>query len=370
MCTPFCEGSLKRRHEAHLPETVGGPEHPHGRTGAPFWAAWLCVALSGTSLAQDLPSPGVVPADRRLEEGWRRIDLGDFVGARLIAAEAERVDPEAAPDAHYLTGVAWELERDHGRAIATFRDVVTQFPGHARARDAQFRLAVTWADRGRPDRALEELRAVGSRHAIRAEDTSGNDLLKIELCRATWIYASGHEVRGERLIARALAKAEPTQLTWFTAGAHAAILTHELEISEGIEFAVSDHLIPEQVADRGAHVERARAELDAIIALNEPWYVLEALDHFGASYVDLADDLLDAPRATGLDEVSEAILNATIESRATDQLVKAQQYYQLGVDLALRIHWIGPETAKLQEAAEAVGARVEALDADAAEPPG
>ncbi len=331
----------------------------------------LAAALIGPAArAEDVPSPSAVPADRRLEEGWRRIDLGDFVGARLVATEAERVDPEAAPDARYLTGVAWELERDHGRAIAIFRDVVTQFPDHPRARDAQFRLAMTWADRDRPDQALKELRALGPRRAIRAQDTSGNDLLKIDLCHATWIYASGHEGRGERLIARALQRAAPTQLTWFTAGAHAAILTHELDVSEDIEFAVSDRLIPEQVADRGAHVERARAELDAIIALNEPWYVLEALDHFGDSYVDLADDLLNAPRATGLDEVSQAILNATIESRATDQLVKAQQYYQLGVDLALRIHWIGPETAQLQEAAAAVGARVEALDADATDPPG
>ena len=52
--------------------------------------SWLLTA----ALAQD-------SARARLDEGWRRVELGDLVGARLIADEAAQLDPalQAGPAA-------------------------------------------------------------------------------------------------------------------------------------------------------------------------------------------------------------------------------------------------------------------------------
>jgi hypothetical protein len=376
VCRPFCKGSLKRRHEAHLPETVGGPATPHDRsgTGIRSWSGCrlllALLACARPAFAQDgcdCPAdvePIGVSAEARADEAWRRVEIGDWVGARLMAAEAMRAEPDLEPEALYITAVSWELDRRHDDAIAVFDDLIDRFPDHVRAVDAQFRRALTLADAGRPDEALRALRGLGTASKLRRTGADDEDLRKVELVRATWIYDSGRRRSGLRRITRALDGVEPSELTWFQGAAHAAVLRHELLSSQALDFNVPDSQVRERLDARGAHVDLARARLDALIRLNEPWYILEALRQFGESFEDLADDLLAAPRPAGMSRTAAAIFDATVSSRAVDQLVKAQQYHALGLDFALQVRWIGPETQALRATSDRLVARIEALDAD------
>ncbi|HMV69826.1 MAG TPA: hypothetical protein PKA64_23500, partial [Myxococcota bacterium] len=190
---------------------------------------------------------------------------------------------------------------------------------------------------------------------------TGQDADKVHLCRATWGYATHPRPGPERRLRAALDRPDDDPLVWYVAWGHLTILRHELAAGEALSLGVSDREVRAWLDARTAHVDAARAELDALIRLDQVWFVLDGLDRFGHHFVDLADDLLAAPEPPGLSAVSRSIFHANVESRAEDQLVKARGYYQLGVDLALRVSWEGPEAAALRDQVDALTARVEAM---------
>lgn len=366
VCTPSSEGSLKWRYETHLPVTVGGPYASHGRSGtaAPPRGGWRPFALLlGMLLFGDASADEPLSAEARIAEARVRIDRGDLAGARILLEEAQRLDPAVELEATYLTGVAWELERDHPRALDTFRRLIEAWPEHARAQDSRFRVALTLADAGQPAEALRALREVGSPRKLKRADPTGGDAAKVRLCRATWSYMAHDTPATIRQLRAALAEPAPSGLAWFHGWGHLAVVRQELEHAEALAIGVTDREVRAWLSARTAHVETAKAELEALIELGEVWFILDGIGRFGHHFEDLADDLLAAPEPPGLSPTSRAILKANVELRALDQLVKARSYLQLGLDLALRVSWEGPEAAALQQEIDRLTARIEALDA-------
>ena len=304
---------------------------------------WLIAA----ALAQD-------SARARLDEGWRRVELGDLVGARLIAGEAAQRDPSLEAEALYLEGVAWQEGRQPAEAIAPLRAVIAGWPDAPLAQDARFRMAWAIADAGDPAGALRELR----RLPIAA--LSAPDQAKIQLFEATWTLQRGAWRRGYRAVERAVDDPDAARLTWFVAKARLEVLKFALDSAAAIDLTGSAPRAAKQLEARALYVEQADEQLDAIVDTKETGPILDALLRMGAQYEDLAADLAGTALPTGLSQEQSALYRQGVSVRSEQQRIKAIRFWDLGLHLALSTGWQGPERAELQARLDAATAAVEA----------
>jgi tetratricopeptide (TPR) repeat protein len=364
---PFCKGSQKRQHESHLPETEGGTnarrEPPSSRAslrgGVGISLLWslLCAPLITRAETVDEEPPVAAMLDaatprERLDEAWRRIDLRDFEGARLLVPSFREAFPV---DALYLHGVSFQLERRHDEALADFSTLIATWPEHARAIDARFRVALTLADAGRPDEALRALTAVG-----RWRDLEGEAAWKLQLCEATWTFEAGRLGLGLRRIEQALEAVPAEALTWFQARARSALLHHAALASEALHFDVPEGRVKRRLDARAVYVKTAEQQLTELASLPEPYFILHGLLDLGDAMRDLGDDLRTARVPARLTAEQREVYDRGVRDKAVVQYVKARRYYDLGIEHAGRVHWSGPELDLLRARLAEVDAIVEA----------
>jgi tetratricopeptide (TPR) repeat protein len=318
----------------------------------------MTLLLLLSALADE--GPAAASAQERLDTAWRRIDLGDFEGARILADEVRELEPAWEQELTYLEGVSFQLERDHDSALVVFDRLVDTWPDGGRVLDTNFRRALTMADAGRHDDAMDALRRLKPYGKLPDEARA-----KIGFCEATWLFETGKTGPGLRKITKALRKTAPDALTWFQARARHAVLTHAVEASMVLDFAgVPERKLKSVLEDRAVYVLSAEAELNALVDLGETWFILEGLREVGDAYADLARDFRDAPTPDGLGLVEAAKYRIGMDERAAIQLVKARKYFDLGVEHATRIGWLGDEGEVLRARLDAVDAEIEALEAE------
>lgn len=340
--------------------TGGGPSStPSARAGWPLigllTVAMLTVALSTANAEEPSSSAtGLVVASpqERLDEAWRRVDLRDFEGARLLLPSFET---ELPVEARYLLAVSYQLEPQHEPALAAFRALIEGWPTHPRAVDARFRVALTLADAERPDEALLALREVG-----RWQQLDGEAALKLRLSEATWTFESGKLGRGLRLITKALDEVSEGTLTWFQARARSAVLHHACTSANLLDFAVPEARVKARLNARATYVQAAEHELAELASLPEPFFILAGLLDLGDTFKDLGDDLLAAPPPTRLDAEQARIYQEGVRGRAETQYVKAHRYYDLAIEHIGRVHWQGPQLAVFEARIAEIDRLVEA----------
>jgi tetratricopeptide (TPR) repeat protein len=304
--------------------------------------SWLLTA----ALAQD-------SARARLDEGWRRVELGDLVGARLIADEAAQRDPDLQAEALYLQGIAWQEARQPADAIPPFRAVIAGWPDAPLAQDARFRMAWAIADAGDPAEALRELRR------LPVAKLSGADQAKIRLFEATWTLQRGAWGRGQRAVERAVADPAAASMTWFVAKARLEVLRAALRSASDLDLDGPAPRAAKQLDARAVYVAQADAQLDAIVDTKETGPILDALLRMGAHYEDLANDLAATALPTHLSDEQLAVYRDSVAVRSEQQRIKAIRFWDLGLHLALSTGWQGPERAELQARLDAATAAVE-----------
>lgn len=309
---------------------------------------WMLLA---SALAQ---SPAT--AAERLDEAWRRIDVGDWYGARILVDETRALEPSWDEELLYITAVTYQLDREHDEALEVFDALLDAYPEGERAVDTRFRRALTLADRGDFDDASKTLRELRPYGKLPDEGQR-----KIALCEATWTLERGKK-SGLRKIDRELSRLAPEQLTWFQARARSALLHHAVDVSRTLEFDVSDKVMTRQLNTRAAYVFGAEAQLNAIVDTKETWFILDGLGALGDAYVDLADDLLARPVPDDYGDIQTAQFRNRLESQAVVQLIKARKYYDLGREHATRIGWQGPQAEQFTRIVANLDARIESLE--------
>lgn len=319
--------------------------------------AAVLLALSSSAVAEE-PAPDPVPIERSdaqelTDEGWRRIELGDNEGARLLAVQARRRPGADHGELAYMEALSWAFAGDHDNALARLNDVLVVFPGHRRAGDAAFRIALVHDEAGHPSEARGALGALKPWKSLPLEAQH-----KVALCDAAWLIDIGRTRRGIRRLRNTMEDVTEG-LTWYRARAVRSLLDLALDQAARLRFDGPERRFPKVLEARATLISAAEAQVALMIDLEEPEFVLRGLYQLGQAYEAVGDDLLAAPMPE-LSKNQLDIYQHEVARRAANQWIKASRYYDLGLEHAGSVHWEGPLLDQLVSAHAAVAARIEA----------
>jgi hypothetical protein len=302
-----------------------------------------------------------------------------LLGEVLDGAPPEPLRGEAS----YLLGVALQDMGELSASIEALRAVAPPLAGddappapHPRAMDARFRVAMALGRLGRPSEALMEIAALPVRELHREARARGEgvraDVRKLRLCEAAWRFRAAPSDETREALAQRIAQMPQGEATYFVAMAEAARVHADLDAAMRIDLDVPLGDQATAVAARQALSRGAQEGIARIVALQEPLWVVDTVEHLGRQLEDFGDAVLRARRPL-MTDAREALYRVQIERKAARWWIDALEAWKLGLDLAARVGLAGPEVDRVRAAHDALTLRVEALDSPAAhgttEPP-
>lgn len=316
-----------------------------------FDVLWIAAAWADAPVPEVVPpAPEVgalVPASSSalIDEGWRRIDRADYVGARIVADEVIARGDDQQVSGLMLLGAADELERKPREAIPRYEAALALVDPDAPAADhLHFRLAESLASAG-DGRAAAKILAKLRKEPERTPD----DLAKIDLVLGIVDVDRGKEARGEVRLGQVLGT-ESEDLSFYRAKAHASLAHLEVTRANRASLAVSDNKQAEAIRTRATHLAAAEAHVLAAIALEEPEWTLDGIGALGGGYEQLADDLDACPAPKKLTDAQAELFHSALHDKAMVLWTKAYAHYDEGVRFAERLGWQSPRVADLEAA--------------------
>jgi tetratricopeptide (TPR) repeat protein len=327
----------------------------------------ILLLLCGLAMAEtpvdvgigDVPTaaPVVEPAtgDELVTEAWRRVEIGDFEGSRIVAQQAIDRDPAAWGRATAAIGASWELAGDPGRAIPVYDSVLMRDPTGPLADHMRLRLAECYGALGDTDAAFARLATLGD-----PADRAPDDALKIRLLTGIWQLDSGDRKHGLKTLGAALGGAPAGHVTFYQAKARAAIARSLCAQSNELGLVGSQKKQVKLLKQRTDLILAAERQVEASAELEEPEWVMEGLLVLGEAYEHVGDDLIGLPPPPELAANDEAIgiWNETVKKKADVLYTKASVYYDQGIEVSTRLTWTSPRLAKLEAAKAAVETKV------------
>jgi TolA-binding protein len=119
--------------------------------GIPSTARVTTAARAHTSM--HAPGADVGPAEQEMQIARKKIDLGLYDQALVTLRDVEARHPNAA--AYFLIASIQETQGRLEDALATYLDIASRFPNHARAPEAMFRMAQCILRSRRPSRTID-----------------------------------------------------------------------------------------------------------------------------------------------------------------------------------------------------------------------
>ena len=286
-----------------------------------------------------------------LDEGWRRFDLRDWEGARLVAESLYRRDA-LKEEALYLLGASYEFEGHPDKAIVVYENLLDTYPDWERTTDVRYRRAEALGGAQRYGDALAALRTFRPYDAHDAPSQS-----KIALLESVWLLQSGKARKGLKRLKQALETAHP-ETGFYQAMARATLVDHFIANAATIELTGSKKRIARNMKTKALMVAGSEEQLQATIATNQTQFVLQQLLRIGEGYENLGDSVL-APAPRKLSDDQRQIYETEVRKRAEIVWVKALKNFQLGAEHADRMQWSGEVVVALDEAAARLTQKIE-----------
>lgn len=292
-------------------------------------------------------------------EAWRRIDLADFEGARIVARQAIAGAPDAEVQARATAavGAALELEGRPAEALPFYAEVLRLSNDPVLAQHMHFRTAESLGVLGRYDEARAALARLGD-----PADHPRLDALKIELLLGIWLVESGERDAGLKALGEQLAGIGPDEIAFHQAKARATVARALCDEAAELALEGRERKQVKRISQRATLIRAAEKQVVAAIELKEPEWALEGLLVLGAAYERVGDDMLALPLPRSVVRAGlEADYATLMHDRVEILWVKAGKHYDQGVDLAVRLDWRSRRIAQLEAASTAVWAKVDDL---------
>lgn len=316
------------------------------------------TALAGEPVVAD-PPPGEVtalpPDDQRLvpassaemlDEAWRRIDLHDFEGARMLAEQVlSRADDQQVRALAALGG-AWELQGDDAQALTLYERALAASPPPDLRTHLLFRQAEALGKLGRPADALAALGQLGD-----PEEHPYLDSLKIRLLEGILSVEAGDRELGFARIDQTLDGIGVDEVTWYQARARLVRADDLCDQADAQALVGKDKEQVRALQARAALILRAEGEIVTVLKLQEPEWGLRGLLRLGESYERLADEMIALSPPKKLRRASQRELyTSEVRAKAVDLYVKSSRYYGQGLDVAVRLSWKSAVVRQLEDA--------------------
>ena len=234
--------------------------------------------------------------------------------------------------------------------------MVEQWPEGNRRRDAVFRRALTQSEAGEHSAGLRTLKSLK-----RVKRYTRNDQLKIALVRGVMLLKSGKTRKGLKTLVRTLEDASSLEVVWYQAWARTALVEELLETSSHLEFDGPEKTWAATLERRSQVIVAAEAQLSKTVDLADANSIIAQLRMLGDAYVDFGADLQLSPAPTYLSEEEQTEYSRQLAGYVETTWVKASRYYELGIDHAARVGWLGPEPELLEARFAEINARLEGL---------
>lgn len=295
-------------------------------------------------LPMDVPTPK--SADQLVDEAWRRIDLRDYEGTRIVAEEAIARDPAVKLRATAAIAASYELDGDPTRGLGLYREVLAAEPTGDLANHMHMRIAECLGALGQYDDALAELAILGDPAAWPYLDGK-----KMRLLRGTWWLQMGDRDAGLRELGDTLSGMSVDDVRFYQAEARAAIAHDLLDQAAALGFDDHEKRTVKHLRARTALILDAEKQVIEAIDLKEPEWALQGLLDLGGAYEKVGDELLGVPPSHKLKTPEQRELYAAaLQEKVQVLYVKSSRYYEQGLELATRLSWKSRRIAALEAA--------------------
>ncbi len=228
-----------------------------------------------------------------------------------------------------------ELQGQYETALGVYNDLYIRRLAGDFGLNIAYRRALMLSNLGDHRRAIRTLKR------LRWRKLSRHDRRGIQLALGAAEIEAGDVHRGMQRIHRTLEKLEqPTEWSWLQARARMAVVHHLLSQASQTTLEPTDDL-KTQMDQRANWILEAEQQLQVIIQLQEPEYVLTGLETFADSMVLFFDELRMLPPPTEFTQTQADIFESEVGQQASVLADKAIGYYKLAVRFGNGLAWTG-----------------------------
>ncbi len=239
-----------------------------------------------------------------------------------------------------------ELQGQYETALDVYNELYIRRLAGDFGLNVAYRRALVQSNLGDHRRAIRTLKR------LRWRKLSGQDRRGIHLALGAAEIESGDVRRGTQRIHRTLERLEqPTEWSWLQARARMALVNHLLSQASQTTLEPTDDL-KVQMDRRAQWILEAERQLQVIIQLQEPEYVLTGLETFADSMVLFFDELRMLPPPSDFTPAQGDIFASEVGQQASILADKAIGYYKLAVRFGSGLAWTGECHPRMQRKIE------------------
>ena len=207
----------------------------------------------------------------------------------------------------------------------------------------------------------EHKSAVRTLSRLRWRRLSAQDRRGVHLALGSAEIQAGKVERGIRRIEKVLTKLEqPNEWSWLQARARMAICDHLLQLASQTPLETTEDL-KTQMDQRANWILQAEKQIQVIIQLQEPEYVMVALESFADSLVLFFDEVRMLPPPSDFTPTQSSIFEEEMSRQSTVLADKAIGYYKLAVRFGDGLLWAGETHPRMKRKIEVLERELRAL---------
>ena len=228
-----------------------------------------------------------------------------------------------------------ELQGKHEAALQVYNELYILRSSGEFGLNIAYRRGLMLSNLGEHKQAVRTLRR------LRWRRLSSLDRRGVHLALGAAEIQAGQIDRGMRRIEKVLSQIEqPNEWSWLQARARMAICDHLLRLASETALQADDDL-KSQMDQRANWILEAEKQIQVIIQLQEPEYVMASLEHFADSMVLFFDEVRMLPPPPDFTVTQADIFEEEIAQQASVLVDKAIGYYKLAVRFGDGLLWAG-----------------------------
>jgi tetratricopeptide (TPR) repeat protein len=292
------------------------------------------------------------PPHEQLDGALRRVQIGDYLGARIMAQRhLSDADRGIAYRAHYITGISWELSNQCEPALLAYENARKFADNLDQKNDTWFRSGECLGALGEHRAAVTHLRNI---HDL----TTPGDKSKKRIVTAILKVRKRSNWWTRWRLRKAISKPKDTGPAFYLAKGHIVLAHTDIVRADKLPIKGRQRKMKRALTKRAKLVANAEAHTVAAVALKEPEWILEGLLTLAYASESAGDALLNSPIPKLSDEQKEAY-RAIIGKRVETMWTRSIAYLDEGTALANKTQWRSPRVAQIQRARELLVQRID-----------